>query len=699
MKIKIIFFLIIIFLNKSQEDLPNKAIYNIILYNRYLNYEKGRLQISFSKRYEGKANFRIRKVDDGNAYYIEHISSNLLLSANSSELKLVEKSETNDNNTLWFIDASKDNKYTFQNYNQCYLYYRNNILKCENIKVNDASKFILLKLCNEVEHTKEDLELIEKEPIDVVVKYIDLSDPNLKREGITHLKKDEDNQELKYCIRSILKNIPWIRNIVIILPNEKVRFLKDYDLIKEKIVYINDKDFLGFDSANSNSFQFNLWRLKKFNVSENIILMDDDYFIGKPLNKSDFFYVNDGKVVPAIVSTNYVELSKNIINARYNTLKKKAEKVKEKQNSDVFQYSLINTFKFVLRKLDRASIVIPIFTHNAIPFNLDKVKEIYNITYNSEFKEPTLFSIYRGLEALQFQTTYVVYNFNKNRNIKVSLISYAYHDHTKALKQSYKESLFVINTGGEEYAPITFKKARIVMEKLFPEPTPYEITDYSSFPLLAFNTVLELDNNLKVLNKNAEKYKDVDEKMKQSEEKIKQSEEKIKENEEKMKKDGETIKNNEETIKSLDEKLKNSEKTIKNYEEKLEDFDVTKETLKKYQDIIENNEKELKYFRTLKKFSNETNTTIISNKTFNKIISDNIVLSNKMEYLEKSKKIINYICIIEAILLFLFLCNKLKNIRSKQSMEKIKLISSENDINELNQEKRQKEYYYLMNEK
>ena len=46
--------------------------------------------------------------------------------------------------------------------------------------------------------------ILEKEPIDVVFKYIDLSDPNLIREGIPQIKKDEDNEELRYALHTAL---------------------------------------------------------------------------------------------------------------------------------------------------------------------------------------------------------------------------------------------------------------------------------------------------------------------------------------------------------------------------------------------------------------------------------------------------------------------------------------------------------------
>ena len=76
-----------------------------------------------------------------------------------------------------------------------------------------------------------------------------------------------------------------LKIIIILMPNEKVKFLKSYDEIKEKIIYINDRDFLGFDSANIFSFTFNLYKLKNFGVSRNFIYIEDDFFIGKPLIK------------------------------------------------------------------------------------------------------------------------------------------------------------------------------------------------------------------------------------------------------------------------------------------------------------------------------------------------------------------------------------------------------------------------------
>ena len=63
------------------------------------------------------------------------------------------------------------------------------------------------------------------------------------------------------------------------MPNERVKFFKPSEEIKEKIVYVKDKDILGFDSASIYEFHYNLFKMKKFGLSENFIL--NSYYINK----------------------------------------------------------------------------------------------------------------------------------------------------------------------------------------------------------------------------------------------------------------------------------------------------------------------------------------------------------------------------------------------------------------------------------
>ena len=222
---------------------------------------------------------------------------------------------------------------------------------------------------------------MEKEPIDVLIKYIDLNDPLLNRTDIKQISKDIQNDELLFCIRSVLQNIPWIRKIFILMPNEKVRFLKDQELIKDKIVFVKDKDLLGYESSNIHAFQFRLWNMKKFGMSDNFICLDDDYFIGKPLNKSDFFYVQNGTVVPAQIATKYQVHNKRTFSRDYNKVKRNIKNSRP-QSSNNFMYTVYNTYLFFIDEF-KGKIKVPYFTHNAIPINVKDLKEVYDLIHNS----------------------------------------------------------------------------------------------------------------------------------------------------------------------------------------------------------------------------------------------------------------------------------------------------------------------------
>ena len=234
------------------------------------------------------------------------VSDNINLQINESNFlwEILEKTDKKSNESYYeikskqmkfFISYKESKEKTTKAYCESTW---NSIIEERDVKIK------LIQIYKENENKKEN-EILEKEPIDVVIKYIDLNDEKLKRNYLEQFDKDKQNNELKYALRSIFKNIPWIRKIFIIMPNEKIDFLKNQEEIKEKIVYIKDNDLLGFDSSSPPAFQFNIHKLKQYNLSENFILMDDDYFIGQPLKKSDLFYELKGKIYPYIISTKY----------------------------------------------------------------------------------------------------------------------------------------------------------------------------------------------------------------------------------------------------------------------------------------------------------------------------------------------------------------------------------------------------------
>ena len=305
---KLDFFILIIyfrFIYNAEKDF-SEGVYQIdslFGFTLYINIFD--MKLAFKRKFLKYHFFRLIPFNS-NQYYIESATLKIRLSVYNNNIFL-SREFTDAEEEIWNIIKinNNDNEFLIQNNASKRLikYEKFNKFKLsqtleenfnKNISIIDkAYKFSIIKLYEEVKLKPEHLTFIDEEPVDVVIKFIDLSDKYLNREGIKQSNKDEDNGELRYSVRSILKYIPWIRKIFIVMPNEKVKYFKPKEEIKDKIIYVKDKDLIGFDSANIFVFQFFLWNLRKFGVSDNFILMDDDYFIGKPINKSQFFYYNE----------------------------------------------------------------------------------------------------------------------------------------------------------------------------------------------------------------------------------------------------------------------------------------------------------------------------------------------------------------------------------------------------------------------
>jgi len=403
------------------------------------------------------------------------------------EIMLYNEKEAEINSLIsWDLIAifNVDEYIIKNNYNQKYLKITNQSLSFDEINkecINNKTidKVFIFRILTLYENFRDvklsDLKKVEKEPIDIFIKYIDLSDKTLKRDGIKQIYKDEDNEELKYSLRSIFQNIPWVRKIFIVMPNERVKFLKSYEEIQEKIIYVKDKDFIGYDTANIFAFSFRLYKMKKFGISKNFIYMEDDFFIGKPLKKSDFFYYDrkEKKVLPYILNINFNELNKN------NSLKLYDSLLKEKdhftyQGGKMWFFSIISTEKYFIEKYN-ITIINSQFTHNARSENLDDLKDMFKSIQSYRYINETLFSKMRHILTLNQPHYNNLYQLNiKHR--KVNSIPCTYINMQEVSLDKLNYSLFVINTGGD-FIPtkIQYYKQREVMQKRFPIPIKYEI--------------------------------------------------------------------------------------------------------------------------------------------------------------------------------------------------------------------------------
>ena len=500
-----IIILILLFIFSANENLTD-GIYKIKHNNSYLHFNYKYNTFYFSKKWSiSKASFfRIYNALDSSFYLIESFKLKKKIFSSHHGILANTKYNKSDNNYFWSFINDAENSVIIKNKNGCYIKITSSNKFTCNSSFEEASKFYLIKMYEEVKNSEEDIKLIEKEPIDVLIKYIDLNDPKLIRNDIHQIKKDMDNEELRYSIRSILENIPWIRKIFILMPNEKVRYLKEPDEIKEKIVYVKDKDLIGFDSSSSLVFQFRYWKMKEFNISDNFLAMDDDYFIGKPLNKTDFFYVKNKKVLPLITNTKFLKLNKRYVEKNkyfYKMITKKSHK--EQSNQD-YKYSLFLTYSFIMNIFKKNSIFVPKFPHNTIPINVNEIKEIYDLIEKSKYNKTTLYSTYRHIKSLQFQTLYLGFTFIKYQK-KVHSIPAKYISFKNSLFFKFNFPLFCINTNAYQNSELSKKFFIVVMEKSFPKPSPYEIISPKS--AMAINLIKQFKTKTKQLKKKIFKLK------------------------------------------------------------------------------------------------------------------------------------------------------------------------------------------------
>lgn len=135
--------------------------------------------------------------------------------------------------------------------------------------------------------------------VDLVYLWVNGNDPDWQRkraaftkekyidEGMDCEARYEDNQELKYSLRSAEKYAPWIRRIFIVTDNQIPVWLNRDN---EKIKIIDHKEILppeALPTFNSNVIEHALYKIP--GLSEHFLYANDDMFFNRPVEISDFF--------------------------------------------------------------------------------------------------------------------------------------------------------------------------------------------------------------------------------------------------------------------------------------------------------------------------------------------------------------------------------------------------------------------------
>jgi len=153
----------------------------------------------------------------------------------------------------------------------------------------------------------------ERHPIDAVIAWVDGSDPDLAEKRNRYLRMGENTglgsgshstrfasiNEIKYCVLSILKFAPFVRNIFIITDGQDPDLYDDikkyYPERKESFRIVDHKEiFEGFEkflpTFNSITIGNMIWRIK--GLSPNFVYFNDDTFLIREMVPEDWFINN-----------------------------------------------------------------------------------------------------------------------------------------------------------------------------------------------------------------------------------------------------------------------------------------------------------------------------------------------------------------------------------------------------------------------
>lgn len=149
--------------------------------------------------------------------------------------------------------------------------------------------------------------------IDIVIAWVDGNDIELKKKRHKYLTGSDasdaisdtrfaSNNEIYYNIASILKYVPFCRNIFIVTDQQKPQWINEFAdqglCAPDKIQIVDHQDlFNGFQehlpTFNTRSIESMLWNIP--GLSEYFIYLNDDFFFNAPARLEDF--LQDDQIV------------------------------------------------------------------------------------------------------------------------------------------------------------------------------------------------------------------------------------------------------------------------------------------------------------------------------------------------------------------------------------------------------------------
>ena len=167
--ILILFFLFEIIINENLTD----GVYEIKYQDLYLNFYHKQNKFYFSRKSSLSKSSLFRIYNElyinSSFFMIESLAHNKKFHCKQNNFVADTKYDKSDKNFFWSFINNNKSSVIIKNKNGYYIQVLNsNKITCID-SIENASHFYLFKIYEEVYHTEEDIKLIEKEPIDILI--------------------------------------------------------------------------------------------------------------------------------------------------------------------------------------------------------------------------------------------------------------------------------------------------------------------------------------------------------------------------------------------------------------------------------------------------------------------------------------------------------------------------------------------------
>jgi len=325
------------------------------------------------------------------------------------------------------------------------------------------------------------------EPIDMVYLWCDGKDNRFRADKEKYIKQEIksldteaisevrffDNEELKYSLRSLEKNAPWINHVYIVTDRQCPKWLNSqYD----KVTVIDHSQILPLENIPTFASLAIEYRMHLIpGLSEKFLYGNDDMFFGQEVTPGFFFH----KDKPIVRLSPYAPIKRIKTSLKFN-------KVFAKES--MWMKTNLNTWKVLNNKYKQQEFYmshhnIDSYTKSEFSAVLEKYAKDLEITLNIRFRnECSLSRSLIGLDAVYSGAG--ILRIVKALNLRKKHLwwlntdyceSYMRAGDLKAIKEikRFKPVLFCINASDTNDSEVNLQ-IKIFMQEMFPLPSKFE---------------------------------------------------------------------------------------------------------------------------------------------------------------------------------------------------------------------------------